>query len=92
MPMEGWWLIMMPTDLKPSAQRVLQYMIDYGSITGHQAITDLGMTELRSRISEIMRAGFPIRKEWENAKNKFGETVSFVRYSLITEEDDGTIE
>lgn len=83
---------MMPTDLKPSAKRVLQYMIDFGSITGHQAITDLGMTELRSRISEIMRAGFPIRKEWENAKNKFGETVSFVRYSLITEEDDGTAE
>lgn len=78
---------MMPTDLKPSAQRVLAYMISNGSITGQQAISDLGMTELRSRISEIMRAGFPIRKEWENAKNKFGETVSFVRYSLITEGD-----
>ena len=76
---------MMPTDLKPSARRVLAYMINNGSITGHQAITELGMTELRSRISEITRAGFPIRKEWENSKNKFGETVSFVRYSLITE-------
>lgn len=81
---------MMPTDLKPSAQRVLQYMMDYGSITGHQAITDLGMTEVRSRISELMRAGFPIRKEWETSKNKFGESVTFVRYSLIKEgEDDG---
>lgn len=78
---------MIPTDLKPSAQRVLQYMIDYGSITGQQAINDLGMTELRSRISEISRAGFPIRKEWQNSKNKFGESVSFVRYSL--EVDDG---
>lgn len=78
---------MMPTDLKPSAQRVLQYMFDYGSITGQQAITDLGMTELRSRISEIMRAGFPVKKEWQTSKNKFGETVSFVRYSLITEGD-----
>lgn len=81
---------MMPTDLKPSAQRVLQYMMDYGSITGHQAITDLGMTEVRSRISELMRAGFSISKEWETSKNKFGESVTFVRYSLITEgEDDG---
>ncbi|MBQ1577043.1 MAG: hypothetical protein IIZ83_08795 [Oscillospiraceae bacterium] len=79
---------MMPTDLKPSAQRVLQYMIDFGSITGHQAITDLGMTELRSRISEISRAGFAIKKEWQNSKNKFGETVSFVRYSLNQEGDD----
>ena len=79
---------MIPTDLKPSAQRVLQYMMDFGSITGQQAINDLGMTELRSRISELSRAGFPIKKEWQNAKNKFGETVSFVRYSL--EADDGT--
>lgn len=81
---------MIPTDLKPSAQRVLAYMINNGSITGHQAITDLGMTELRSRISEISRAGFPIKKEWQNSKNKFGETVSFVRYSLVREGDDGT--
>lgn len=78
---------MMPTDIKPSAAKVLQYMQDFGSITGHQAITDLGMTELRSRISELMRAGFPIRKEWETSKNKFGESVTFVRYSLITEGD-----
>lgn len=83
---------MMATDLKPSAQRVLAYMINNGSITGHQAITDLGMTELRSRISEITRAGFPIKKEWQNSKNKFGERISFVRYSLITEEDDGQID
>ena len=81
---------MIPTDLKPSAQRVLQDMIDYGSITGQQAINDLGMTELRSRISEITRAGFPIKKEWQNTRNKFGERISFVRYSL--EVDDGTVE
>ena len=79
---------MLPTDLKPSAQRVLAYMSEHGSITGQQAINDLGMTELRSRISEIMRAGFPIKKEWQNSKNKFGETVSFVRYSLNQEGDD----
>ncbi len=83
---------MIPTDLKPSAQRVLAYMINNGSITGHQAITDLGMTELRSRISEITRAGFPVKKEWQNSKIKFGERISFVRYSLITEEDDGQID
>lgn len=78
---------MMPTDLKPSARRVLAYMMNNGSITGNQAISDLGMTELRSRISELSRAGFPIRKEWENSRNKFGEAVSFVRYSLIREGD-----
>jgi len=79
---------MMATDLKPSAQRVLAYLINHGSITTKQAADELGMTELRSRISEISRAGFPIKKEWQNSKNKFGETVSFVRYSL-EEVNDG---
>ena len=79
---------MMATDLKPSAQKVLAYMINNGSITGQQAIAELHMTELRSRISEIQRAGFPVKKEWESFKNKFGETVRFVRYSLPGTEAD----
>lgn len=79
---------MMATDLKPSAQRVLDYMAAHGSITTQQAARELGMTELRSRISEIRRAGFAIRKEWETARNKFGEAVSFCRYSLEVDEHD----
>lgn len=78
---------MMPTDLKPSAQRILEYIMENGSITTTQAQNELGTTELRSRISEIIRAGFPIRKEWQNSKNKFGERVTFVRYSLAESED-----
>lgn len=80
--------MMMATDLKPSAQRVLAYMEENGSITTQQAARELGMTELRSRISEIRRAGFAIRKEWETAKNKFGESVSFCRYSLEAGDED----
>lgn len=78
---------MMATDLKPSAQRILEYIMENGSITTTQAQNELGTTELRSRISEIIRAGFPIRKEWQNSKNKFGERVTFVRYSLAESED-----
>ena len=79
---------MMATDLKPSAQRVLAFLMEHGSITTQQASRELGMTELRSRISEIVRAGFPIRKEWENSKNKFGEKVVFIRYSLAKGDAD----
>lgn len=79
---------MMATDLKPSAKRVLAYMTEHGSITTQQAARELGMTELRSRISEIRRAGFAIRKEWETARNKFGESVSFCRYSIEEVSDD----
>lgn len=66
--------------LKPSAQSVLAYMIDYGSITVRQAVDDLGTTELRSRISEIKRAGYAVSSDYEVGKNKFGDPARFKRY------------
>lgn len=68
--------------LKPSAQSVLAYMIDFGSITVKQAVDDLGTTELRSRISEIKRAGYEVISDYEDGKNRFGETVRYKRYRL----------
>lgn len=68
--------------LKPSAQSVLAYMIDYGSITVKQAVDDLGTTELRSRISEIKRAGYAVISDYEDGKNRFGEPVRYKRYRL----------
>lgn len=68
--------------LKPSAQSVLAYMIDFGSITVRQAVDDLGTTELRSRISEIRRAGYAVSSDYEDGKNRFGEPVRYKRYRL----------
>ena len=68
--------------LKPCAQNVLAYMIDYGSITVRQAVNDLGTTELRARISEIKRAGYAVSSDYEVGKNKFGDPVRFKRYRL----------
>ena len=68
--------------LKPSAQSVLAYMIDYGSITVRQAVDDLGTTELRSRISEIKRAGYAVSSDYEDGKNRFGDPVRYKRYRL----------
>ena len=79
---------MMAKDLKPSAQGVLAYIINNGSITGQDAIQHLHTTELRSRISEIRRAGFPIVSEYETAKRADGEAVRYKRYRL--EAADGT--
>ena len=67
--------------LKPAAQNVLGYIINHGSITGQDAIRDLHMTELRSRVSELRRAGYTIRSSYETAKTDTG-TVRFKRYRL----------
>ena len=68
--------------LKPSAQNVLAYMIDFGSITVKQAVDDLGTTELRSRISEIKKAGFAVTSDYEEGQNKYGDPVRYKRYRL----------
>lgn len=63
-------------------ERVLNYMKDFGDITPFQAFTDLGCTKLATRISELIQDGVKIKKEWMNSKNRYGEKVRFMKYSL----------
>lgn len=61
-------------------ERILQYMDDFGSISPMEAFRDLGITKLATRISEMIRKGTRIEKKMESAKNRYGESVSFMRY------------
>ena len=72
----------MEKKLKPSAQRVLAYIINHGSITGQEAINNLHTTELRSRISELKKAGYSIVDNYEPHKNEDGSTGRHKRYRL----------
>ena len=64
------------------AERVLDYIREFGSITQLEAIRDLGYTRLAPAISELKQQGYDIRSKRENAKNRRGESVSYSRYSL----------
>ena len=64
------------------AQRVLDYIEQFGSITQHQASLDLGVARLASRISELKKRGYNIKGEWIKVKNRFDEDVSVKRYSM----------
>lgn len=74
--------------LKPDAIALLDYLRMGGGSTVREAQDALGMTEVRSRISELVKAGVPIIKKWESGNNKFGKPVRFVRYVL----NDGSTE
>lgn len=63
-------------------ERVQQYMRDFGSITQLDAIRDLGVMRLASRINDMKRQGVRIVKTMESAKNRYGETTSYARYKL----------
>ena len=63
-------------------QRILQYMRDFGSISPMEAFRDLGITKLATRISEITRGGQAVAKQMETSRNRYGDTVRYMRYRL----------
>ena len=67
--------------IKPNARDLLE-LLTMGGTTVREAQEALGMTEVRSRISELIKVGVPIQKKWEPGFNKFGKPVHYVRYYL----------
>lgn len=64
------------------AQRVLAYIEKFGSITQYEALQDLGVMRLASRISDLKKQGYPIKSDMETVQNRFGENCKIKRYSL----------
>ena len=64
------------------AERILQYLTDFKTITAAEAITELGVYRLASRISDLKKQGYAIKKETVKGKNRYGETTHFAQYSL----------
>ena len=69
--------------------RILRHFKDYGSITSLEAMQEYGIMRLASRISDLRRLGYAIKKTTETSKNRYGEPTSYARYSL-EEVHDGT--
>ncbi len=62
---------------------ILHYIDTFGSITPMEAFTDLGITKLATRISELTRNGIEFKKKVEHSRNRFGAKVHYMRYSRI---------
>lgn len=77
----------MSSNSKPTqAERVLAYIERFGSITQYEALQDLGVMRLASRISELKKNGYPIQSEVVSVKNRFEEDCYIKRYSLVRSE------
>lgn len=57
----------------------------FGGITQYDALFDLGVMRLASRISGLRKQGYPIESEWVTVQNRFGEKCSVKRYYLAKE-------
>ena len=63
-------------------QRILEYIDEFGSITQLEALKDLGVMRLASRISDLRKQGYDIQSEVEAVKNRYGETCHVKRYMV----------
>ena len=61
---------------------ILRHLQDYGSITTWEAIQEYGVTRLSARIRDIKDKGYIITDEWQSSLNRYGEMVSYKKYSL----------
>lgn len=77
---------------KPTqAERVLDYIREFGSITQLEALRDLGVMRLASRITDLRRMGYNIEGKTEAVANRWGETCRIKRYSIGEGDHDGKV-
>lgn len=68
---------------KTQAERVLEYIQKYGSITTLDAFRDLGVTRLSARIYELKHhRGLEFETKDVTNKNRYGEICTYAKYTL----------
>lgn len=65
-------------------QRIVQFCKEFGSITAWQAMKELGIMRLASRIHE-MRERYSIIDEWVDDVNRYGDKIRYKRYFILGE-------
>ena len=70
------------------AERVIDYIVEFGSISSMEAFRDLGITRLAARIADLESDGVRFNRKREMVVNRYGEKVYFTRYS-IGEQNNG---
>lgn len=63
-------------------ERILNYIEEFGSITQIDALRDLGVMRLASRVSSMKKDGVNIVSKTEAVKNRYGEVCYIKRYSF----------
>lgn len=59
---------------------ILCYIYDFGSISPMEAFSDLGITKLSTRISEMKMLGIRFDQAYEDHVNRMGKKKHFMRY------------
>lgn len=64
-------------------ERVIRYIIDFGSITRADALMDLGIANLPAVIDDLRhKKGYPVVTEEVHAKNRYEQNITYARYYI----------
>lgn len=63
-------------------ERILKYIDEQGSISQLEALETFGCMRLASQMSDLKKMGYSVTKRMETSKNRYGEPISYARYSI----------
>lgn len=72
-------------DKMTQAQKVLEYIRQFGSITQLEALRDLGVMRLASRVSDLRKQGYNIVGKREAVENRYEEVTYIKRYHEVVD-------
>lgn len=64
---------------------ILKYIRDFGSISTWEAMMDLGVARLASRIYDLKNKGYQFRKQRIYTNNRYDNKIYYDRYFLMEE-------
>ena len=63
-------------------EMILQYLEDVGHVTAWEAMRDLGVMRLASRVHEIRKSGIDITGTMFRSKNRYGKKIRYMIYTM----------
>ena len=70
-------------------KKVLKHMQEHDGITSMDAFHQYSITRLSAKIFNLRKAGYPIKTYDETYKNEDGDSVTYARYRLEYENNEG---
>lgn len=71
------------TNVTDSQKRmILEYLLTGCPLTGSEGYAMFGCMKVNSRVSDLIREGFNIKKKPITVKNRFGKEVRVMQYSM----------
>ena len=68
--------------MTPQCQMLLDYLQQHGSVTGLQALSELGIMNYKGRIHDLRKLGYTIRTDYITRMNAHGDVKTFAQYTL----------